>query len=140
MTRSEIALLLGYIAARDRRTVGETDVLAWHEDLGDLDAPDTREAVRRHFRESTDYLMPAHIRRLVRLIRDERRKGNVIKALRSVPQNPEGAQRVRQLLAEMAAKRAVPGLDAAPEVLTRSQSIHERALARARAERRGARA
>lgn len=74
MTRSEVALLLGLAAARDYRTVGEVDVLAWFEDIGDLDLADAREAVARHYRESTDRVMPAHIRRLVKMIRDERRR------------------------------------------------------------------
>lgn len=74
MTRSEVALLLGLAAARDYRTVGEVDVLAWFEDIGDLALADAREALARHYRESTDRVMPAHIRRLVRVIRDERRR------------------------------------------------------------------
>lgn len=74
MNKSEVAVLLGLAAARDQRTVGETDVLAWHEDVGDLDFADAREALRRHYRESTDRIMPAHVRRLTRLVRDEQRR------------------------------------------------------------------
>jgi len=74
MNHAEVATILALAAARDLRKVGEADVLAWHEDIGDLDFTDAREAVRRHFRESTDRLMPAHIRRTVRVIREERRR------------------------------------------------------------------
>jgi hypothetical protein len=74
MNRSEIAKILALAAARDLRTVGDVDVLAWHEDIGDLDFADAREAVTRHYRESTDRLMPAHVRRLVKLVREERRR------------------------------------------------------------------
>lgn len=74
MNRAEVATLLGLAAARDRRTVGQADVAAWLEDVGDLDFTDARAALGRHFRESTDWLMPAHIRRHVAAIRAERRR------------------------------------------------------------------
>lgn len=74
MNRAQIAALLGLAAARDYRKVGETDVLAWHEDLHDLDFDDAREAVSRHYRESTERLMPAHVRRIVAQIARERRQ------------------------------------------------------------------
>lgn len=64
MTKSQVAVILGLIAARDRRTVGEVDVHAWHEDIGDLEFDDARRAISAHFRESTEYLMPVHLRRL----------------------------------------------------------------------------
>jgi hypothetical protein len=157
MTRSEIALLLSAIAGRDQRTIGETDVLAWHEDLGDLDYADARAAVARHFRESTDRIMPAHVRRLVRLIRDERRRGEVVRSLppsrfeahaAAVAQVPddvpeERPAEVRKLLAGFAAQHAITELPeatpATPAAPLTSEAIHERALARARSERRGTR-
>lgn len=109
MTRSEVAILLGLAAARDYRKIGETDVLAWHEDIGDLDFADAREAVSRHYRESTDRLMPAHVRRIVRDIRAERRKAEP-HPVRSLPSRFEddmgrrvrlerGAASVREVLA-----------------------------------------
>lgn len=72
MTPDETVDLLSLIAARDRRTVGKTDVMAWHTDIGDLAFDDCREAVALHFRESTDWLMPARVRQLVKRIRDDR--------------------------------------------------------------------
>lgn len=72
MTPDQVVDLLTLIQARDNRQVGQTTVLAWHEDLEDLDFDDCREAVRRHFRTSIEWLMPAHVRQLVRAIRDER--------------------------------------------------------------------
>lgn len=64
MTKAEVARLLTLIAAFDRRTIGETDVEAWHLILGHLDPADCAEAVREHFTASTDWLMPAHVHRL----------------------------------------------------------------------------
>lgn len=67
MTRSETAQLLARIQAFDRRTVGEADVIAWHVALHDLQLGDTIHAVVAHFRTSTDWCLPAHIREQHRL-------------------------------------------------------------------------
>lgn len=72
MNHAQVATILALAATRDRRTVGETDVRAWHQDIGDLEFADARDAVSAHFRESTEYLMPAHVRRLATEIRRER--------------------------------------------------------------------
>lgn len=143
MTRSEIALLLGAIAGRDQRTIGESDVLAWHEDLADLDFADARDAVRRHFRESTDRIMPAHVRHLVKVIRSERRDQHEIRALpsryepdvsRSIRME-RGTSQVHEILAQINARLAAqrgPTKTAA----TPSDEIRQRALERAAAEKR----
>lgn len=75
MTPEQTADVLTLIAARDRRTVGKVDVMAWHEDIGDLSFEDARAAVALHFRQSTDWLMPKHVRDLVKKIRSERLEG-----------------------------------------------------------------
>lgn len=145
MNRSETALLLGSIAARDQRTVGETDVLAWHEDLGDLPFEDTRAAVSRHFRESTDRIMPAHIRRQVKIIRDERRASAEVAALppgrfEDDPDRDERLARnigkIQKLLAELVAKRSIPDVGIETTAPTQSELIRAKALDRARAEKR----
>jgi hypothetical protein len=121
MNRSEIAQLLGLAAARDRRTVGTADVAAWLEDVGDLGFDDARAAVSRHFRTSTDWLMPAHIRQQVKAIRAERRETerHEIRALPSrFEDDDDRAVRVqaglaqcsdilRPLMEELARRRAV---------------------------------
>jgi len=72
MNLSETARLLTTIAAFSNRTVGEADVVAWQSVLPDVVLADAEEAVRRHYAEHTEWLMPAHIRRLVRDIHAER--------------------------------------------------------------------
>lgn len=72
MNHDEMVDLLSLISARDNRTVGRATVLAWLEDLDGIDFRDARRAVTQHYRESTDWLMPAHIRDHVRAIREER--------------------------------------------------------------------
>lgn len=99
MQPSETAELLTYIAAFDRRTIGKADVLAWHEIIGHLELMDCKQAVTAHFRESTDYLMPAHVVRLARNIADTRRNRETIAALprgKGVPMPDE----VREMLKE----------------------------------------
>lgn len=66
MTPAETAAVLAKAAAYDRRTVGRADVAAWHEALADVDMPDALAAVTAHYRDSTDWLQPAHIRQRVR--------------------------------------------------------------------------
>lgn len=75
MTPGEVVAVLTACAMFDHRRVGEADAAAWHAVIGDLDVADALEAVRRHYRDSTDRAMPAHIRAQVRTIRAERRKG-----------------------------------------------------------------
>lgn len=146
MNKKETALILAAAAARDQRTVGEADVLAWQEDLADIDYPTAHDALRRHFRESTDRLMPAHIRRLARVIRDEHRSQHEVRALpsRYEPDTTrdvrvqQGMAQCRQVLGPILARLRA---GAAPAVeLSAEEQIRERALARARAERKGQRA
>jgi hypothetical protein len=62
MTKTETAQLLTLIAAFDRRTIGETDVEAWHLIVADLEPADCMEAVRAHYMTEVRWLMPADVR------------------------------------------------------------------------------
>ena len=66
MNLDETARALGLAQAFDRRTVGEMDVRSWQLILADVSAADTMEAIRQHYAEETDWIMPAHIRRFCR--------------------------------------------------------------------------
>jgi hypothetical protein len=141
MNRAEIAQLLGLAAARDRRTVGTADVAAWFEDLGDLDFADARAALGRHFRETTDWLMPAHIRRHVKALRAERREverheirelpsrfeNDIDRAVRVEAGLAQCSDILRPLMDELARRRK-KGTEEDPK--------RQRALERARRERR----
>jgi hypothetical protein len=74
MTYDEIKKLLALAAARDSRVPSQVMALAWHEDLGDLDFDTARQAISRHFRTSTEYLQPAHIRQHAEEIDREQRR------------------------------------------------------------------
>lgn len=77
MNVHEAATVLAKAAAYDRRTVGEADILAWHEALADLDAGGALDAVAAHYRDSTDWLMPAHVRQLVADLQRQRRRAEL---------------------------------------------------------------
>ena len=72
MNIEQTAVILAKVAALDNRNDTDAAILAWHEVIGDLDYFDALEAVAIHRRESTEYLMPAHIRAIVARLRSER--------------------------------------------------------------------
>jgi hypothetical protein len=74
MTPGETARVLSKAAAFDQRTIGEADVMAWHEALADLDASDALAAVSRHYADSEQRIMPVHVRRLATEINRDRRR------------------------------------------------------------------
>lgn len=87
MTPEEVAALLRQIAARDNRRTGPETIAAWLEDLDGLTFDDCREAVRRHYRESADWITAAHVRRLVRDIRADRLKNSDLAIPAADPDN-----------------------------------------------------
>lgn len=72
MTPSQTAELLTFCAAFDRRTIGKSDVLAWHTVLGNLDYEAARQAVTQHYATETRWIMPADIISKVRAKRRAR--------------------------------------------------------------------
>lgn len=74
MTPGDAARVLTKAAAFDQRTIGESDVLAWHEALVDLDGADALAAVSRHYGTSEQRIMPSHVRRLAAEIARERHR------------------------------------------------------------------
>lgn len=74
MNLDEAGRLLAKVAGYDNRTVGDANILAWHEALSDVDYHDALQAVAAHFRDSTDYLMPVHVRRGAEAIDRHRRR------------------------------------------------------------------
>ena len=66
MNRSEAATLLAVVQAYDRRTVGEMDVVTWAKALDDITLEDATEAVHGWFRDRTDWLLPADVRKSVK--------------------------------------------------------------------------
>lgn len=94
MTPADAARILGTAAVYDRRTVGELDARAWADALDDLDPCDCADAVRRHYRDSTAWLMPARVRELVTVLRRERKQvDHDAKVLRGIAEATEAHDR-----------------------------------------------
>jgi len=70
--RSEAAALLTLVASFDNRKPDEAAAMAWADALDGLRPQDCAEAIRQHFRESREWLMPVDVRRRVGKIRAER--------------------------------------------------------------------
>ena len=103
MKPSDAAKLLALAAAFDRRTVGEADAIAWADALGGLNPSDCAQVIRDHYAESTDWLMPAHVRQGVKRIRAERLRAVPSSALEPADVNPndiEAYQRARLALVQ----------------------------------------
>lgn len=129
MTPAEVAKVLVKASAYDLRTVGEADVLAWHEVVGRLALEDCLAAVTAHYTETERRVMPSDVRRLAMRIRDERfsreRVAQRREAIEAAAPTRERSVEVNALIAQVVA--ALP--------TTESERIHARAVARARAER-----
>jgi hypothetical protein len=61
VNKVEVARLLTIASMIDNRTVAPETVEEWHRVAGHLDFEAAREGVEQHFRESTSYLLPAHV-------------------------------------------------------------------------------
>lgn len=66
MNRAEVAQLLAYAAAFDKRTIGDADVLAWYDVLDRTPYEPAKAAVREWYREHPEPVTPAHIHRVMR--------------------------------------------------------------------------
>lgn len=67
MNRAQIVDLLTYAAACDQRTIGDSDVLVWHDMLGAIDFDAALSAMRQHYRRNPDVrLKPGHLWQLCR--------------------------------------------------------------------------
>lgn len=126
MTPEEVGRVLAAAAARDNRTVGQVDVMAWWQDIGDLDPADALAAVSRHYRETTDRLMPAHVRRIaIEIDRDRRRvhreslERAAIAAEEADPTRRDRSAEVQALLDDLR-ERLTPGR---PDVLRRPEWV-----------------
>lgn len=120
MTPAEVAMVLTKAAAIDQRTIGKADVMAWHEILERVELADALEAVKRHYAEARDRIMPADVRRIARVVSDERKRVEVRHEVLALPsrfeddperdeRNREGRARVQQVIHEILAKRNLDG-------------------------------
>lgn len=72
MNAEETGRVLAKCASYDRRKTGDAETIAWFQAIGDLAYSDCIAAVIAHYRETTDWCMPAHIRNRVKEARAQR--------------------------------------------------------------------
>ena len=76
MNLSETTRILSLCAAYDSRTIGETDVIAWHDALSDVPFEDAKRAVVDFYRSATDGRMkPGNVWAGVKKLRRDRVEG-----------------------------------------------------------------
>jgi hypothetical protein len=79
MNKLEISKLLTVVSTYDNRKIATETVEAWFLVLGDISFEEASEAIVMHFKDSTNWLLPAHIRTNVRIIRDRKEREARIK-------------------------------------------------------------
>jgi hypothetical protein len=72
MNATEVSKVLARMALYDNRKVGDLDVIAWLDVIGDLPFADAEQAVITHYQESRERIMPADVRQRVKAVRAER--------------------------------------------------------------------
>lgn len=87
MNYEDAAAVLAKIQAYDGRNVASANVAAWNEALADIDLEPALAAVTVHFQESTEWLMPAH---LVKLVNDKHFQARQRIKLAGPPDFPTG--------------------------------------------------
>lgn len=91
MTVDEVKQVLAKVQLGDNRQVDRLVLAEWQDTIGDLDFADAIEGVRMHRRESTEYLLPAHVRANVRLLQARRERAERIKAQQARAELPAPA-------------------------------------------------
>jgi hypothetical protein len=133
MTFDEAKTLLALAAARDNRKPSEAMASAWSEDLDGVPFNLARQAIGQHFRESTEYLMPVHIRRIATELDREQRRA--IREAREERLGIEAAAVDRRALKDLdPAVKAFVASHVSKFALPDADRRHQLALKRAREE------
>ena len=111
MRLSEAGELIALISAYDNRRMSEEVSAAWYDLLAPYTLHEAKHAVKKHFHESTDYLMPAHI---VRIIKTERRN-RLAKVETIVPSRADMTSAAAELATTKALSKAIASGELTPE-------------------------
>ena len=108
MNAAEAGKLLAFAALYDNRKASDPDVMAWFKAIGDLPYADAELAVAAHYGESTERIMPGHVRTRVKAMRADRLARTPLPAPSGdVADEPGSYQRITQANI----KRIADGLD-----------------------------
>jgi hypothetical protein len=95
VNREDVVKLLAIASAFDNRKPNEAQAIAWAEVLDGLDPRDCVEAIKGHYKESKEYLMPAHIVARARMMMlDRRDRQTAEEHLAIMAQSPVEGQRL----------------------------------------------
>jgi len=96
MTRDQIVRLLQIAAAYDNRTIADAAVHAWFDvaERGRWTYAEAADAIKVHYAESTDFIMPAHVTKRIRAIRHDQAMRNP-----TDPPDKTGQERLARMLA-----------------------------------------
>lgn len=145
ITKAQIGDLLTVITALDRRTIGDADIEAWHLILADLELEDCMHAVRDHYTERRDWLMPADVHHRATAIARARAGRQRVAELRAADAaetereqqaiaaaQPVDRESLRTRLAALAARggRTVPRVDPRSDEVRRREARRELEVAR----------
>lgn len=78
MNAEEMGDLLAFAALYDNRKASDPDVVAWLKAIGDLPYADAEAAVAAHYGQSTERIMPGHVRQLVKAMRRDRIERGIV--------------------------------------------------------------
>ena len=107
MNRNDLIDILTVIQVIDHRTIGEADIIAWGDLIGDLPKDLALQAVRDHRREQPGvWLEPGHVYARVRAIRQDLFMRQPVEQIEA--RNDAMDARLATVIAELAETAAIP--------------------------------
>lgn len=111
MRLTETGALLALISAYDNRQFNEETTAAWYDLLGPYTLAEAKHAVKKHYSETRDWLMPADV---LRIIKTERR-ARLAKVETIVPSRADMTDTAAELATTKALSKAIASGQLTPE-------------------------
>lgn len=111
MRLTETGQLLALISAYDNRNFNEETAAAWYDLLAPYTLAEAKHAVKKHYTESRDWLMPADV---LRIIKTERRN-RLAKVETIVPSRADMTGTAAELATTKALSKAIASGELSPE-------------------------
>lgn len=111
MRLTETGALLALISAYDNRQFNVEVTAAWYDLLGPYTLAEAKHAVKKHYSESRDWLMPADV---LRIIKAERRN-RLAKVETIVPSRADMTSTAAELATTKALSKAIASGELTPE-------------------------
>jgi HD-like signal output (HDOD) protein len=122
--QSEVARLLAYVSAFDRRNVHQADELAWLDVLDDLPYDEAKEAVRQWYSTNREWIMPGDIRSLVKAMHTSKLSDRTLNEALTVPAaDPDDVPGYIAALRAGAVKEPEERLVARPEITAKVRGM-----------------